>query len=44
MKIMLVARPAANETRPVSQTLVAATLVVGHLAYGACVAVVLAGS
>jgi hypothetical protein len=44
MKVMLVARRKAAETRPVSQTLVAVTLVVGHLAYGACVAVVLAAS
>lgn len=42
MKIMLVAHPKATEMRPVPQLLVAFTLWVGHLAYGACVALVLA--
>jgi hypothetical protein len=42
MKIMLVAHPKATEMRPTSQTLIALILWVGHLAYGACVALVLA--
>jgi hypothetical protein len=44
MKIMLVVHPKATEMRPVSQPLVAFTLWVGHLAYGGCVALVLAAS
>jgi hypothetical protein len=42
MKIMLGARPKATEMRPMSQTLIALILWVGHLAYGACFALVLA--
>jgi hypothetical protein len=42
MKIMFVVRPQAPETRPVSQLVIAFTLWVGHLAYGGCVALVLA--
>jgi hypothetical protein len=44
MKIMLVVHPNATDTRPVPQLLVAFTLWVGHLAYGGCVALVLAAS
>ena len=43
MKIMLAARPKETQTA-VSQPLVALTLWVGHLAYGACVALVFAAS
>jgi hypothetical protein len=42
MKIMLVAHPKATEMRPMPQPLIAFILWVGHLAYGACVAMVLA--
>jgi hypothetical protein len=44
MKIMLVAHPKATEMPAISQLLVAFTLWVGHLAYGGCVALVLAAS
>ncbi len=42
MKIMLAAHPKTTETRPMSQTLIALVLWIGHLAYGACVALILA--
>lgn len=44
MKVMLAVHPRATEVQPVSQLLVAFTLWVGHLAYGGCVALVLAAS
>ena len=42
MKIMLVAHPKAIEMRPMPQPLIALILWLGHLAYGACVVLVLA--
>jgi hypothetical protein len=42
MKIMLASHPKATEVRPASQTLVAFILWIGHLAYGVCVALIVA--
>ena len=42
MKIIVPAHPKTTEMRPTSQTLIALILWVGHLAYGACVALVFA--
>ncbi len=44
MKIVLVVHPEPTEMRPAAQLQVALTLWVGHLAYGGCVALVLAAS
>ncbi len=44
MKVMLAVHPDATEMRPASQLRVAFALWVGHLAYGGCVALVLAPS